>query len=184
MIHSYIRDEALRAKWDVTNPAIRPLHQSIVKGWIETADAVRDAIRAGSDQPKVRANPKYGGAMADWIWENINLLQEADIPINDMEIDLVMDAYLDWGVRNYPITDRITDHTLEALERLYTGDNPEEMMWDEYLHQIDQIVRYQAGRNRKAPEAMTREEMIRHIGTQDEATLRKMLAAVEYRAGR
>ena len=173
MIQSYIRDEALKAKWDITNPAIRPLHQSIVKGWIETADTIRDAIRIGD------TSLCHTGALHDWLWGNINRLQEDDIPINDMEIDLVMDAYLEWGVKNYPITDRLTQHTLDSLEQLYSGD-PEAMMWNDYLAKCYEIIQYQTERNRKAPEAMTREEMFRRMESYDTATLGKMLTAVEY----
>jgi len=179
MIQTYIRDEALRARWDINDPRIRPLHQSITRGWIDTADEIRAAIRTGESGDAHTASPLW-----KWLWGNINRLQEADLTLPEPWTDLVMDAYLEWGVRNYPITDRITQHTLAALEQLYHGDHPEAMMWDEYLRKVEAIIRYQAERNRKAPESMTREEMIRHIGTQDAATLRKMLAAVEYQAGR
>lgn len=175
MIQSYIRDEDLRSRWDIDDPKIRPLHQSIVKGWIETADTIRETIRVGNTYDVVYD----AGSLHDWLWDHINRLQEADIPISDQHIDLVMDAYLEWGVRNYPITDRITQHTLQSLERMYNG-NPDDMLWDSYIDQVSEIVKYQAERNRKAPEVMTREEMLRRIGTKDEATLRKMLTAVEY----
>lgn len=177
MIQSYIRDEDLKARWDINDPRIRPLHQSIIRGWIETADTIRDAIRTGEAQ--LGEAHTATGALEDWLWGNIRQLQKADIPISDQYIDLVMDAYLEWGVRNYPITDKITQHTLDSLERLYAGD-PDDMLWDAYLGKCYEIIHYQTERNRKAPAAMTREEMLRRMEQYDTATLGKMLTAVEY----
>ena len=178
MINSYIRDEDLKEAWDINNPIIRPLHQSITRGWIETADSIRDTIRHGhTDQ--IRSAVR---SFDSWLYENLEAVRDCQHEAVEevYRSDLIMDAYLEWGVRNYPITDRITKHTLESLERLYNGD-PDDMLWDAYSDKVAGIIDYQTQRNLKPVGSMTREEMLNHISTQADESLRKMLAAIEYR---
>lgn len=176
MIQSYIRDPKTRELWDITRPEIQSIHREITRGWIETADLLRKTIKVGENQWGEAVTDV--GALQDWIYGNIRRLQEI-AGFEAEKGDYIMDAYLEWGVRNYPITNRITQHTLEALERMYNGD-PDDMMWDQYISDIADIASYQTDRNRKAPQAMTREEMLRRAQSYDTDTLRKMLTAVEY----
>ena len=175
MIQSYIRDPQTRELWDITLPEIQSFHRAITRGWIHASDTIRQIIREGDTARTVEAQATF----EDWLYGNCQrLLQQLGIDAD--QNDYIMDAYLEWGVRNYPITDKITQHTLDGLMQMYDDNNPEDMLWDDYVSEIRKIIEYQTQRNSKAPQAMTREEMLRSIQSIDTDTLRKMLTAVEY----
>ena len=174
MINQYIRDPELSKRWDTQDPVIRKHHQRMISGWISMADITRAQIQQGI----------VTNELPNWIWGNINSMLEDEMlkVAGDCSTDLILDAYLEWGVRNYPITDRITEHTLKSLEGLYTGEDPEAMNWEGYTREVMEIVSHQAQRNRKPPEKMNRAELMRWVGEQPEEIIRKMVTAVEYQS--
>ena len=173
MINQYIRDPQLKTLWDINNPHIRPHHERLMREWIEMAQAYRDSIH--------RDTPNTNHSLDNWIWSNVELLQSdpkiaynaGDWPCYN---DWIMDAYLEWGVRNYPISDRVTEYTLTQLEMMYSGEDC--MGWDDYIEQVIKITNYQTDRNRKPFEKMTREELLRWIQQQPESTVRRAVTAV------
>lgn len=175
MIQTYIRDEDIRARWDINNPTIKPHHLEITRGWIETADTIRSIIREG-DTLRIKT---ASDAFHTWLYGNIERVYNIE-GFADYRGDFIIDAYLEWGVKNYPITDKITEHTLAGLDKLYSTNDPETMLWDGYTRDIGKIIQYQTERNGKPIQSMSREEMIRRMQSYDTDTLRKMLTAVEY----
>jgi hypothetical protein len=175
MIQSYIRDPQTRELWDITLPELQSFHRTVTRGWIQTADTIRQIIREGDTARTVEAQATF----EDWLYGNIHRLQSI-AGYEAERNDYIMDAYLEWGVRNYPITDKITQHTLDGLMQMYDDNYQVDMVWDDYTAEIRTIIQYQTQRNSKAPQAMTREEMLRSIQSIDTDTLRKMLTAVEY----
>ena len=174
MINQYIRDPELSKRWDTADPVIRKHHQRMIGQWIPMADEMRAQIQQG--------NTREIPAFHNWIGDNSNYLQ-MDEALTWGELystDLIVDAYLEWGVRNYPITDRITEYTLQSLERLYSGEDAEAMMWDDYLAEVYKIAAHQAQRNAKPPEKMNRAELLKWMAEQSEDNLRRMATAVEY----
>ena len=175
MINQYIRDPELSKRWDTQDPVIRKHHQRMISGWIAMADEMRAQIQQGH---------AYQMGFHNWIWGNVNRMMEDEaLKVGgDCETDFIVDAYLEWGVRNYPITDRITEYTLQSLERLYmsVSDDGEAMMWDDYIAEVHKIAEHQSQRNRKPLEKMNRVELMRWMNDQPEETIRKMAASVEY----
>ena len=178
MITQYIHDDELKKIWDIDHPEIRPHHQRIVKEWIETADEIRSFIHNGENNAGASASVQLDG----FVFSNINKLDDdmsskadGQCLYSAYHMDLIIDAYIEWGVRNYPITDRITQYTLEQLKSLYNGDDTA-MIWDTYCNEIGTIAQYQADRNRKPIDKMSRSEMIRDINNQSDDTIRKMMA--------
>jgi len=173
MINQYIRDPELSKRWDTADPVIRKHHQRMIGQWIAMADEMRAQIQQGHACQR---------GFHNWIWHNINSMMEDDAlkVSGDCETDFIVDAYLEWGVRNYPITDRITEYTLQSLEQLYGGPDAEAMMWDEYIPEVYKIAEHQSQRNRKLPAKMNRAELLKWMAEQSEDNLRRMAAAVEY----
>lgn len=174
MINQYIRDPELSKRWDTADPVVRKHHLRMMGQWINMADEMRAQIQQGT----------MGKSMAfhNWIWHNINSMMEDEaLKVNgDCETDFIVDAYLEWGVRNYPITDRITEYTLQSLDRLYGGQDAEAMMWDDYIAEVYKIAAHQSQRNRKPAERMNRAELLRWMAEQSDENLRRMATAVEY----
>ncbi len=175
MINQYIRDPQLKTLWDINNPHIRSHHERLMREWIQMAEGYRHSIH--------RSIPNTNHSLEHWIYSNVELLQTdpkltldpGDSPCYN---DLIMDAYLEWGVRNYPITPRITEYTLQCLEAMYSGDNPELMYWDDYIEEVEKIIQYQTDQNLKPFEKMTREELLRWMQQQPESTVRRAVSAV------
>ncbi len=172
MINQYIRDHKLKTLWDITQPHIRSHHERLMREWIEMAQAYRDSIHRGVKHE--------GRSIHQWLNQNYDQVQLTQLdsdytkfnPCWDCEI---MDAYLEWGVRNYPISDRVTEHTLTQLERVHQG---KEMLWGELIRDVMQIIQYQTDRNQKPFEKMTREELLRWMQSQPEYTVRRAVTAV------
>lgn len=178
MINQYIRDPELSKRWDTADPVIRKHHQRMIAQWVTMADEMRAQIQRGDTMITL--------AFGQWIWNNLAAIMEDEaVKINgDFETDFIVDAYLEWGVRNYPITDRITEHTLKSLARLYgeggEARDPEALMWDDYIDDVLEIAQHQSQRNRKPVEKMNRAELLRWMAEQSDDNLRRMATAVEY----
>jgi len=172
MIHQYIRDPQLKSEWDLSKHWVKAQHLKITREYISAADLIRDGIRQ-TDAIKTQEGLNQ---FHKWIWGNINTLQEGALSQYNYP-DEVMNAYLEWGSHNYPITSRISKHILQCLESHHSGD-PDAMVWDYFIDQIEKIVIYQAEQNEKPSEKMNRAELIRWISGQDETIIRKMVTAV------
>ena len=185
-INQYIRNHKLKTLWDTTQPHIRSHHERLCDSWIQMAQLYRKCIRQAHrpshlDQPMVEYEDwNWVTSMSQWIYQNSDRLHQdpklamdpADSPCYN---DGIMSAYLEWGVKNIPITPRVTEYTLQCLEGRYKG---KEMLWSEYIRDVNQIIQYQMDRNRKPFEKMTREELLRWIQQQPESTVRRAVTAV------
>jgi len=185
-ISQYIRDPQLKTLWDIKQPHIRKHDERLCDSWIQMAQLYRKCIRQGHrpvhlDQPMVQYEDwNMVTSISQWIYQNSQRLHQdpkiamdpGDSPCNN---DRIMNAYLEWGVKNIPITPRVTEYTLQRLEAAYKG---KEMLWSEYISDVNQIIQYQMDRNQKPFEKMTREELLRWLQTQPESTVRRAVSAV------
>jgi hypothetical protein len=173
MITQYIHDTTVQQGWDITVPAIRQHHTRIVTEWVSLSTQLREAIHRADLPAAVQGQRQLNR----WIWTNVELLQHADglyTGHSDWHADLIMDAYLEWGVRLLPFSDEVTRHVTAALARFYEGD-PDDMLWEYLLDQVWSIVEYQLGRNTKPITTQTREELLRTVSQMDTDSLRRLL---------
>ena len=171
MINQYIQDPQLKTLWDIKQPHIRKHHERLMTTWIQMAQSYRDNIYRGQ-QTSDLVFRMWIHMGSHWLHQDPKLAID---PGTNHYLDQIMSGYLRWGVKNYPITPRITAHTLSCLD---TADKGKEMLWSEYIRDVYQIIQYQTNKNLKPFEKMTREELLKWIQQQPESTVRRAVTAV------